>query len=529
MSSELAGRGMIPTPGAGERRTAARGVAWSGMESGVAALVGLLLTPLVVQKVGIESLGLWGAAWSLAHAASLLDLGIGASYGRFAARAIARHDSEELNGTVSAGLTFHLCLSALVALVAFTVGPRILEWIAPKSPYLATARVVLACTLTTVLLRTTLSAYRGVVTGAQRIDLLGKLGSIATAVEGAGAAALLALGCGLEGMAWNSLFLAAVLCMSEAIAAHRLCPELRVRPFRRGRHYRTVLSFALRLQVTRAAEILAAHTPRLALALGPGLLAAGAYDLGARIARAVSLCATLPLRIVLPLASRLEARGDRERLRALVERATRYVGLLAVPGVAFVLLDAGPILSAWTGTELPAGASASARLLALGMIVTFLAAPTRLALRGVGHPGIEATSTAGGALLNLLLAITFAIPFGATGVAAAFLIASVGSLVILRVACMRRRTWPELWPTPRAIAGPLLAGATALLTGIAARNWVSPAQSASRWEIVPILLQHGALLLAVFFLAGLVLRAIRNEDLALLKEMAGPEPAGGGR
>jgi hypothetical protein len=57
----------------------------------------------------------------------------------------------------------------------------------------------------------------------------------------------------------------------------------------------------------------------------------------------------------------------------------------------------------------------------------------------------------------------------------------------------------------------------------------SPAPSASRWEIVPILLQHGALLLAVFALAGLVMKAIRNEDVALLREMTGPQPIGGGR
>ena len=51
-------------PAAGERRSAVRGVAWTGVESAAGALVGFLLTPLVVRVAGIEGLGLWGACWS---------------------------------------------------------------------------------------------------------------------------------------------------------------------------------------------------------------------------------------------------------------------------------------------------------------------------------------------------------------------------------------------------------------------------------------------------------------------------------
>ena len=75
----------IPT----ERRSAVHGVAWSGVESATGAIVGLLLTPLIVRSVGVEGLGLWAASWSLAHTAGLLDLGVGGSYSRFTSRAVA--------------------------------------------------------------------------------------------------------------------------------------------------------------------------------------------------------------------------------------------------------------------------------------------------------------------------------------------------------------------------------------------------------------------------------------------------------
>src|SRR5207245_2509206 len=129
------------------------------------------------------------------------------------------------------------------------------------------------------------SAYRGVVAGAQRIDLLGRVGAAAALVEGCGGAAVLLSGGGLRGLAMNSLAVGLLQSAAEGVAAHRLCPMLRIRPFRARRsEWREFLSFGLRLQATRAAEILGAHAPRLALAAGPGLLSAGVYDLGARVA-----------------------------------------------------------------------------------------------------------------------------------------------------------------------------------------------------------------------------------------------------
>src|SRR5207249_3495923 len=125
-----------------------------------------------------------------------------------------------------------------------------------------------------------------------------------------------------------------------------------------------LLSFGLRIQVVRAAEILGAHVPRLTLAFGPGLAVAGIYDLGARIAGVLQVSA-LPLPVIQPLAGRLAARHEESKLRALVERATRYVAILAIPGVTLVLLDAEAILRAWTGRQVPSAAAGAARLLAV--------------------------------------------------------------------------------------------------------------------------------------------------------------------
>jgi O-antigen/teichoic acid export membrane protein len=506
-----------PEEGDGDRRAAARGVAWGGIESAASAVVGLVLTPLVVRSCGLEGLGLWAASWSLAHATNLLDLGVGASYTRFTSRAIALSDVRALNRTLAAGTGFHLVLGSILAGLAWAFGPVCLGIVAPAGPLAAQAPTVFACTLATVLMRSLLSAYRGVAAGAQRIDLLGRIGAVVSVLEGVGAASVLACGWGLSGMAINSLLWAVVASIAEACAAHRLVPGLRVVPFRAGRReWRDLLSFGLRLQLVRAAEILGAHAPRLALAAGAGLVQAGAYDLGARVAGALQIAA-LPLPVIQPLAGRLAARGEMERLRSLVERATRYVALLAIPCAGLVLLDAEAILRAWTGREAVAAAASTARLLCLGLAIGFVVSPLRLVLRGYGRPGPEAIGALCGAMLHLALAVSLAPILGAPGVAGAALAGAALSAGIVAIGAAGSSR-ALAGGAGRALPAPLASAGVGLVAAASLRmlgsGWGVPL--ATRSDAFLRLLPEGIVLAGTVLVVASVTGLLRREDVEAL-------------
>jgi len=528
----------VPDPGrrapvSVERRAAARGVAWSGVESLTSALVGLVLTPLIVSTCGLEGLGMWAASWSLAHTTNLLDLGVGSSYTRFTSQSIALSDVARLNRTLAAGTGFHLAIATVVACLALFLGPAALGIVAPAGPLAPHARTVFGCTLGTVLLRTTLSAYRGVVSGAQRIDALGRIGAAASLVEGMGAAAALASGWGLSGMAVNSLLVGAGASLVEARLAHRLVPGLRVVPFLSGREeWHDLFSFGLKLQIVRASEILTAHAPRLILAAGAGLAPAGLYDLGARVAGVLQIAA-LPLPVIQPIAGRLAALGDAARLRALVERATRYVALLAIPCASLVLLDAGSILKAWTGQNVPPVAASTARLLALTLLCGFVASPLRLVLRGCGRAGPEALAALTGSLLSVALAILLSPAWGAVGVASAALCGAALASVVLAIGA--RGASPGLAGTAlRNLPGPILASGAGLVAATITRALSGDQDlvAATRLEALFRLLPEGILLCSVTILVAFLAGALLRQDLedlaaALLpgRLRAEPEPA----
>ena len=501
----------------GDRRTVARGVAWGGVESATSAFVGLVLTPLVVRSCGLEGLGLWAASWSLAHTTNLLDLGVGASYTRFTSQAIALSDVRALNRTLAAGTGFHILLGVVMGGLALALGPAALGIVVPAGSLAAQARTVFSCTLATVLLRTLLSAYRGVVAGAQRIDLLGRIGAAVSVLEGIGAAAALAGGFGLPGMAINSLLWSACASIAEALAAHRLVPGLRVVPFLAGREeWRELLSFGLRLQVVRASEILGAHIPRLALAAGAGLTPAGLYDLGARVAGVLQLAA-LPLPVIQPLAGRMASRGERQGLQSLLARATRYVALLALPCAALVLLDAEPILKAWTGRDGAAAAALTARLLCLALLWGFLFSPLRLVLRGCGRPGPEALGALCGSLLSVALAVALAPFLGAPGVAASALAGAILSAGILTIGA--RRAAPALTRgTMRVLSAPMMCAIAGLVSAAGLRLLVSGwgVPCVTRADALLRLLTEGLALGGAACVVSFVTGTFAREDAAAL-------------
>ncbi|HUD72774.1 MAG TPA: hypothetical protein VMQ62_12505, partial [Dongiaceae bacterium] len=283
-----------------------------------------------------------------------------------------------------------------------------------------------------------------------------------------------------------------------------------------------------RLQLTRAFEVIGNHAPRLILAAGPGLSAAGVYDLGARLANVAATGAALPLRVVLPLAGHLEARGDRGRLDALLGRTTGYVALLALGPVVAILLAGDLLLVAWTGHPAPAGAATTARLAAAALTLTLIASPFRLALRAVGKVGLEATATAAATGTLVLLAWPLSARHGAAGVACAGIGGALaGGLVLLGGVTRARADMVS----PRAAIVAAGRGALAAILAVAAglvllTLFPAPAVATRGAALAQAALVLPAAML-VFLVAAILTGALGAREAALVREALGREPRGG--
>ena len=86
----------------------------------VTAVVGFMLTPIVVQSLGNTRYGLWTLVLSITGYFGLLDLGIRSSVSRFLTRHLALNDETGLNRTASTAFVILAC-GGIVAFLG-TVG-----------------------------------------------------------------------------------------------------------------------------------------------------------------------------------------------------------------------------------------------------------------------------------------------------------------------------------------------------------------------------------------------------------------------
>jgi O-antigen/teichoic acid export membrane protein len=118
---------------------------------------------------------------------------------------------------------------------------------------------------------------------------------------------------------------------------------------------------------------------------------------------------------VIPAASRYHARGDRERLAALVLRGTRYVVLVALPVIVTLIVCAKPLLTVWLGHRFAVAATAL-RILVSYWLVNVAFAVAVPALVAVGQARWLAVYAWVVAIISLALSLLLTWQLGLDGV-----------------------------------------------------------------------------------------------------------------
>lgn len=154
------------------RARIARNMAFNSLGMACEAIVGFLLLPLLVSRLGDTGYGLWVVIGSLTGFFQLMDLGMRGSVGRFVALYRARDDVAAINRTVSTSfaiLTIIGVLATALVMALSLVFPHLVD----VPPELA-RDVQLAFTLVAVNLGLwfVLQGFDAILWGYQRFDLL---------------------------------------------------------------------------------------------------------------------------------------------------------------------------------------------------------------------------------------------------------------------------------------------------------------------------------------------------------------------
>jgi O-antigen/teichoic acid export membrane protein len=170
---------------------------------------------------------------------------------------------------------------------------------------------------------------------------------------------------------------------------------------------------------------------RAVVPLGLLALTAGIYRIALSGAQVVTLAEAAIAALLAPRISTAHTAGDALELSRIVQRGVRATTVMTLPGGLALVIGGHWFLTNFFGADFSVGYPALAILVG-AFVIRVLAGPGLLVLNMTGHDGDALRAYAGAAMLNVVLNAAFIPYFGATGAAAATMLAMTIRCVVVR-------------------------------------------------------------------------------------------------
>jgi O-antigen/teichoic acid export membrane protein len=457
----------------------------------------LVATPIIASSLGLAQFGLWALTGAFAQYGSLLDLGVSRSVTRFTALHLAHDDARAADrvvwtaGVLVIGVSMPLVLIGLIGASPFAslIGYTDVE----------TVRMVIGASLFMMITGQLCTVLTGAAFGREFqalpntvITVCGVTGTGISTIAAALSRDVLVYAWVMG--AWNGVTLIAI-----AVAIHvRIVPLRPTRPS--WSTLKELTSFGLKGQSLLIAELVVFQASKVLLGVVSGAAAAGAYELGSRLALGFRTLGGLFTGALTAPLTRSFSEFGLTGARELADRLTTRVAALSVVPPLLGLALAPGFLILWLGNY-ESLTLATMVALCLGFATNMLTGIQAVLADAVGRPGLTAKSAVVTAVLSVSLSIVLLATVGPAGLvcgtAAAIVIGSAYNVALVQpaVGSTQRRYY-------RLIAGPLVLGLVACLLSFLATLWL-PMET--RWDGA-VAVAVGTLVFLGFYLTATVLR-----------------------
>lgn len=396
-----------------------------------------LLTPFVLSELGPAGYGLWVLIGSLAAYGYLLDLGIVNAVVKYLAEFESRQRYDEARSLITSALWLYLGLGAVTLALSLAAAAALPAMFGIDPADRATASTVVALTGVSVGLTIAFTPVTAVLQGLQRYDLYNLTSVTASFLTAVGTVVVLLAGGGIVGVVAVNIPVTIAVRFWAGMLARDVAPWLRFgwsgasRPM-----IRRILSFSWMSFGIQLAGPMKVKTDEIVIAAFSVISAVTPYALARRLSE-IPLLLTEPfLKILIPLASNLSARGEEETVRGVYLTASRITLAVLFPVGLVITVFAEAILRLWVGTVAPESAALVAILVLAGAVNTSQYAGGSV-LQGLArHRRVALASIASG-VTNIVLSIVLVQRIGLVGVAVGTLIPTIiEALVIVLPYCM---------------------------------------------------------------------------------------------
>jgi O-antigen/teichoic acid export membrane protein len=393
-----------------------RNVVFSGVRLFLLAPLPFLVIPFFLKKLGTSGYGTWAVFVAVSGVTSLADLGLVTALSKHVAEFYALRDFRALGHLISTGAVLYLVIACLLSVILWVSSTFLIGMLFRGSPASAHELEVLWRYLISLVFANTLTMmFSSVVVGLQRMDLSNGISSFNLIASAGFSVLFLALNWGLRGVLYGYVLAAWLTLLISFYAVERLLPEAKLSPSGcRWSVAREIFGFSLKTYVTTVAVVIHNQIEKVYLARFTSVTFVGWYDISSDLALKLRGIPSLVLAPIMPAASELHALSDQNRLAHLYYRTHKYLALIGVPLVAYIVFVARDFVNLWVGPSLAAIAIPLSVLLIVNFI-NLTTGPGLLVLVGGGklRPGLQ--SAVLGIVLNVTLSLFLIRAYGFTG------------------------------------------------------------------------------------------------------------------
>ncbi|MCX7927433.1 MAG: polysaccharide biosynthesis C-terminal domain-containing protein [Candidatus Omnitrophica bacterium] len=315
------------------------------------SILGLLLTPYIMQHLGVERFGVLSLVGVLTSYLGLLDLGVGNSFVKYVSQFYAIKDFLALNRLVVTGFLFYAILGVLMLSSSFFLIKLLVLFFKIPVFLSSEAEFVFLLGIATLCVSNAFGPFIAIIPGLQRMDIANIISILVSFVTVIGTVFSLKQGWGLSGLMITNATVVLLTVLANMIITHRLLPQFSFHfRFFDGSLLKRIFKFGFQVQFSRISSTITTHTDKLLITYFLNLALVSFYQLGSTI---VSYAMSIPALLVSPFVpafSELSARQQRQKLIDVYLRSTKYLAFVTVPIFMAIAVQSHRIMRVWMGS-----------------------------------------------------------------------------------------------------------------------------------------------------------------------------------
>jgi O-antigen/teichoic acid export membrane protein len=454
-----------------------KNVSSSWFALGINVLVGIVLSPYILHRLGDAAFGIWILIFSLTGYYGLFDLGIRSSIIRYVSKAIATGDMDSAARVINTSLFSYSCIGTFTFLITLLISAYV-DVIFKRSisgEFHSTARWLLLMVGAGVSLGFPLGVAGGVLEGLQKFYVLNWTNVASTLTRAFFIVVALRHGYGLLMVAFITVAMPVLTSLLRtAVAWGSLPVRLGFRYIDRstlremGTYGGTTLIIIIsaRLRFKSDSIIIGAFLPAAAITY---------FNIGSRIVDYAGEVVEGLAQVFVPMSSHSDARGDIDRLRKIFVAGNRFCAFTILPISALLIILGKSIIALWVGSRYVAQSYPVLLILLLPTTLMFAQAASPRVLFGMSKHRTWAVTTVVEGVSNVLLSILLVRPYGIIGDAVGTALPLSATMVfflpvhLCRGLQIRLRTYlREAYTLPLVLCAPLI------VTLLLMKRWFVP-------------------------------------------------------